>query len=560
MVVPGFLTQSGSTGTSRIARAYAEYVDTQADKDAIVQGVREAVGRVEDFAKLDRSWLNGLKLHAATMAFTEFAAGIGDIRGARFGRDSAWRTMALFGALDEFRHTQIPLLLMHELVGWDPQFDWTHRLFHTNNWMAIALRHLVDEMCVGTDPLEFAIATNLVLETGFTNLQFIGLSAVAHDVGDRMFEKMVTSIQTDEARHAQIGHPVLATLIRHDPERAQYLVDKWFWRSWIVFAVVTGFSMDYLTPLADRRLSFKEFMEEWISDQFQKTLTAFGLKRPWYWDSFIDALDIYHHMLYASTYTYRATMWFDFALPGPEERAWLREKYPQHVGSARPGVGADYGTLADERARNRMVHARGNHARVLQSVPDHPVEWYPARECCARRRAPGPEIHLLLGTMCLDLLARAGSLRGSQGRRESDAGRRGARQLGQAHTNILRGDPRGAGQGHVVWAVPVATGTSQRVGFGGITHCSCRFTAFLLVTRSGSSCWSTTTTGSMRSLSSSSWPRAFGSRREPTRKCTSKVSDLIQSLLYRRQASRRWTASTWFPRRDDGVQAHNRGC
>ena len=35
---------------------------------------------------------------------------------------------------------------------------------------------------------------------------------------------------------------------------------------------------------------------------------------------FIDALDIYHHMLYASTYTYRATMWFDFALPGPEER------------------------------------------------------------------------------------------------------------------------------------------------------------------------------------------------------------------------------------------------
>ena len=45
----------------------------------------------------------------------------------------------------------------------------------------------------------------------------------------------------------------------------------------------------------------------------------------------------------------------------------------------------------------------------------------------------------------------------------------------------------------------MAAGTSQRSGFGGITHCSCRFTAFLLVTRSGSSCRSTTTTGSMRS-------------------------------------------------------------
>jgi toluene monooxygenase system protein A len=184
-------------------------------------------------------------------------------------------------------------------------------------------------MLVGTDPIEFAIATNFVAETGFTNLQFIGLSALSHEVGDRMFETMVTSIQTDEARHAQIGHPVLATLIRHDPERAQYLVDKWFWRTWSFFALITGFSMDYLTPLAHRRSSFKEFMEEWIIDQFQRTLTAFGLKRPWYWDGFIEELDIYHHMLYASAYTYRSTVWFDFALPGPEERAWLRAKYPR---------------------------------------------------------------------------------------------------------------------------------------------------------------------------------------------------------------------------------------
>jgi toluene monooxygenase system protein A len=33
-------------------------------------------------------------------------------------------------------------------------------------------------------------------------------------------------------------------------------------------------------------------------------------------------------MVYVSAYTYRATTWFDFVLPGPDERAWLREKYP----------------------------------------------------------------------------------------------------------------------------------------------------------------------------------------------------------------------------------------
>src|SRR5689334_17969308 len=106
---------------------YREYVSTQQAKDASVRAVQEAVGRPEDFNRLDRVWLNGLKLHAATLPLAEFAAVIGNLRAARFGRDGAWRTMATFGALDEARHAQIPLLLMHDLIPSIPQFDWTHR-------------------------------------------------------------------------------------------------------------------------------------------------------------------------------------------------------------------------------------------------------------------------------------------------------------------------------------------------------------------------------------------------------------------------------------------------
>lgn len=309
--------------------SYTEYVHQQHAKDAAVYAVRDAVGKVEDFEKLDVSWVNGLKLHAATLALAEFAAVIGNLRAVRFGRDSAWRTMATFGALDELRHTQIPLLLMHELVAWDPQFDWTHKFFHTNNWVAIAGRHLVDELLLMSNPIELAVGTNLVFETGFTNLQFIGLSSMAHAVGDRMFEKMLSSIQTDEARHSQIGPAVVKILVNHDRDYAQYLVDKWFWRSWLFFAVVTGFSMDYLTPLEHRVQSFKEFMQEWILGQFERKLAELGLEKPWYWDQFLRSLDYYHHMVYASAYTYRATVWFNFALPGPDERKWLRAKYPE---------------------------------------------------------------------------------------------------------------------------------------------------------------------------------------------------------------------------------------
>ena len=290
--------------------------------------MRDAIGKLEDFQALDPSWLSALKLHAATLPLAEFAAVVGNLRAARFGRVSAWRSAALLGGLDELRHTQIPLLLMHELVRWDSQFDWTHKFLHTNNWVAIAGRHLIDELLLGADPIELAIGTNVVFETGFTNLQFVALSSVAHQVGDRMFEKMLTSIQTDEARHAQIGPAVLRVVAQHDRSYVQYLVDKWFWRSWLFFAVVTGFAMDYLTPLQHRRQSFKEFMHEWILGQFDRTLRSLGLEKPWYWDQFITSIDHYHHMVYASAYTYRPTVWFDCPLPGPAERAWLNDKYP----------------------------------------------------------------------------------------------------------------------------------------------------------------------------------------------------------------------------------------
>ncbi len=309
--------------------SYAEYVSLQRSKDESVYAVKDAIGRPRDYEKLAKPWLNALKLHAAALPLAEFAAVIGNLRCARFGRDGAWRMAATLGALDEFRHTQIPLLLMHELVSWDPQFDWTHRFYHSNNWVAIAARHLVDELLLGSNAIEFAIATNFVFETGFTNLQFVGLSSLASSVGDRMFEKMVNSIQTDEARHAQMGAPVLAKVVAHDPAYAQYLVDKWFWRSWLLFSIVTGFSMDYLTPVESRKQSFREFTEEWIVEQFLRNLDEIGLSRPWYWDTFLDSLDHYHHMVYASAYTYRASVWFNFVVPGPRERAWLHQKYPE---------------------------------------------------------------------------------------------------------------------------------------------------------------------------------------------------------------------------------------
>ena len=96
--------------------SFAEYVAMQAKKEASLRAVQEVIGGAEDLLKLPPTWINALKLHAATLPLAEFAAVVGNLRGARFGRDSAWRTMSTLGALDEMRHAQIPLALMHGLV------------------------------------------------------------------------------------------------------------------------------------------------------------------------------------------------------------------------------------------------------------------------------------------------------------------------------------------------------------------------------------------------------------------------------------------------------------
>lgn len=315
---------------------YAEYVQGQHTKEESVRAVRELLGSGDDYLALDRRWRSAFALHSATLPLAEFAAVVGFLGSARFGRDSAWRNAALLGALDELRHTQIPLFISHELIPSEPRLDWTHRFFHTDQWIAIAARHFVDELLFGADPIEMAVATNFVFETGFTNLQFIGLASMARLVGDKMFEKMLTSIQTDEARHAQIGEAVMRVLVQHDKAYVQGLVDKWLWRSWRFFSIVTGLSMDYLTPVESRRQSFREFVDEWVLGQFDAALQRNGLERPWYWDELVQSVDHYHHQVYLSAYTHRATVWFDLPVPAPEDRAWLGEKYPSSWAALAP--------------------------------------------------------------------------------------------------------------------------------------------------------------------------------------------------------------------------------
>jgi toluene monooxygenase system protein A len=81
--VPWLAQEEWKTWDEPYRTSFAEYVETQAKKEAALRAVQEVVGRPEDILKLPPAWLNALKLHAATLPLAEFAAVIGNLRGPR---------------------------------------------------------------------------------------------------------------------------------------------------------------------------------------------------------------------------------------------------------------------------------------------------------------------------------------------------------------------------------------------------------------------------------------------------------------------------------------------
>jgi toluene monooxygenase system protein A len=309
--------------------SYREYVATQREKDSGAYSVKAALQRSSVYDDLDEGSKTNSKLHFGSLSLIEYVAVPAELCMARFGLTGGWRNMAVLGALDEMRHTQLNLMFAHELVPDHVHYDWAHKAYHTDNWAIIAGRALFDNTMVAASAVDIAIGLPFTVETGFTNLQFVALAAGALQAGDINFANLISSIQTDEARHAQQGGPTLDAVMETEPERAQWIVDKTFWICQRLFSIVTGPSMDYYTPLASREQSYKEFMQEWICDLFMHSIEDFGLKRPWYWDEFMDCLEHSHHSGHLGTWFYRWTLfWNPDAGVGRDEREWLNSKYP----------------------------------------------------------------------------------------------------------------------------------------------------------------------------------------------------------------------------------------
>src|ERR1700748_1034408 len=82
---------------------YREYVANQREKDAAVLGVRAALSTPRLFDELGPGWVELVKFHNGAVTLAEYAGAVAELRMARIGRRSGWRTMSTLGALGEHR-------------------------------------------------------------------------------------------------------------------------------------------------------------------------------------------------------------------------------------------------------------------------------------------------------------------------------------------------------------------------------------------------------------------------------------------------------------------------
>src|SRR5258708_35596522 len=103
--------------------AYPDYVATQREKEGSVYAVKAASQRSNIFQLLDEGRKSTAKEHFGAVSLAQYLTMWSEQRMARFRLTPAYRNMAVYGTLDEIRHTQMDLSLAPEFIEKDPQYD-----------------------------------------------------------------------------------------------------------------------------------------------------------------------------------------------------------------------------------------------------------------------------------------------------------------------------------------------------------------------------------------------------------------------------------------------------
>lgn len=310
---------------------YKDYVSVQEKKEQSLHMVYDHAARYDFLSRVEETWLEGMKLFACGQGQTEYETAKDHVAIARYAPAPALRAAALYQSIDELRHAQnyahylrYANRRMEGFSGWAQLFQ--------NHWLYQGIRSGFEDLLTA-NPFEAIIGANVVLEIGFTNLNFVALPAVGAANYEHAWAQLQLTTQSDETRHMAIGQAMMKALLEEDERNLpilQYWLDKWTWRLYRIDALAGSIFFDYFAR--NKLMSYKEAFQKYFVDDFIGGLVSdlgpYGLREPKWLPLMLSDMDTLSHTTWKYLYTRKNSLWFKVFQPDAQDREWLCEKYP----------------------------------------------------------------------------------------------------------------------------------------------------------------------------------------------------------------------------------------
>jgi YHS domain-containing protein len=345
-----------------------EYLTMEQEKDdRQYGGFEDVLARTASVKDAQPGWLEGLKLGLPIVVYAEYGAEKCQSMLTDTIENAELRQGYLAQAMDERRHLNQQMYLLRYMAKnaqYSAGFDRGMKV-RGNNLFARAGRACFDNFYLN-DPIESAIALQVVGETAYTNPLFVALTQVAARNDDHATPGVFLSIQSDEARHMANGYSTLAAVLS-EPDNLPMLqqdFDRAFWTTHCFLDPLLSALFDYFGGGRMDRCYYK-LWEEWVADDwvgnYIGTLEPFGLQVPKYFGEAAERLKWAGHtaaMVAAASWPLH---YWRFPPMTEKHMEWMEAQYP--------GWDALYGDFW----RNYSLLGDPKHGIVpLQAMPDRP--------------------------------------------------------------------------------------------------------------------------------------------------------------------------------------------
>jgi propane monooxygenase large subunit len=324
-------------GKDPMRQVIGDFLNMQVEKDDRMFGGLDAAVRAEVPTKAPRRTQEFLKPFLASITAGEMGAFRAMSLLTEAVRSSELRNAYYLQMLDEQRHSGIQMSLYRWYMRhiWEPTgWNQGHKAVG-KNYGALGIFNITEQFITG-DPIQAAIMTQVVSETGFSNPVNVMMPDVIQRNGDFAVPTVLHTIQSDEARHINNGYATLLYCMQ-ESENAPLLeqdIQQMYWCAHAYNDINLALLSEYMTKDRTESESYVDKWDHYTIDDYYRAyivnLAKIGINIPE--DMFKHArkriASGQHHYAAVGLYENWPFAWYRLEALDDNDFEWFESKYP----------------------------------------------------------------------------------------------------------------------------------------------------------------------------------------------------------------------------------------